>query len=522
MWSYVDLRSMRSLQSQSRSQHRLLKSQASLQRRVLATNRASHGSQAASGERPELPESEVDVLSRMTQQEFQELVAKPPLLDEGDFQAKLHLLSMERVPLRFDGLAHEQWVQVHIYNLSETFVGPNQMLTFSEGLAIGGAFHVGVEVYGAEWSYGVYGVACDPPRSETAHVYECSVYVGTTAKTRQEVAEILQAMCSQWRGRDYDVLSHNCCSFGRRFVEELGVGPMPLWVDRFARTLHAGREAGREAMEASSQAVQQAGYAVALYGHHAGQVLHKTVMEDVPVWVEVARPHVERAVVETQVFLVSQGNKAGQAIHRVVMHDVPVMVETARPYVVQAGEAVHRAVAEDAPKAVEAARPHIEQAVTTAVQATREAVTSAQQTLSVHAQLASEQLSVAWQNMPEVFGSASSSSRSSSSDMETLEAPTAATATPARIVTGQDRPPLPLPERRQSVPPSSLLASPRGVPTIPFGHQAATRTSVTRPAHQAHQAHQLQQAQAHWQPHPAVMGQVPHGLVPTTAMPLRR
>ncbi|CAJ1341163.1 unnamed protein product, partial [Effrenium voratum] len=133
-----------------------------------------------------------------------------------------------------------------------------------------------------------------------------------------------------------------------------------------------------------------------------------------------------------------------------------------------------------------------------------------------------EQLSVAWQNMPEVFGSASSSSRSSSSDMETLEAPTAATATPARIVTAQDRPPLPLPERRQSVPPSSLLASPRGVPTIPFGHQAATRTSVTRPAHQAHQAHQLQQAQAHWQPHPAVMGQVPHGLVPTTAMPLRR
>lgn len=32
--------------------------------------------------------------------------------------------------------------------------------------------------------------------------------------------------------------------------------------------------------------------------------------QDVPVWVEVARPHVERAVVETQVFLVSQGNKA--------------------------------------------------------------------------------------------------------------------------------------------------------------------------------------------------------------------
>ena len=37
------------------------------------------------------------------------------------------------------------------------------------------------QVYGAEWSYGVYGVACDPPRAETAHVYECSVFVGSTA-----------------------------------------------------------------------------------------------------------------------------------------------------------------------------------------------------------------------------------------------------------------------------------------------------------------------------------------------------
>jgi len=30
-------------------------------------------------------------------------------------------------------------------------------------------------------------------------------------------------------------------------VEELGVGPMPLWIDRFARTLHGGRDAVRHA-----------------------------------------------------------------------------------------------------------------------------------------------------------------------------------------------------------------------------------------------------------------------------------
>ncbi|OLQ15006.1 hypothetical protein AK812_SmicGene854 [Symbiodinium microadriaticum] len=162
-----------------------------------------------SGARKEIPENEVDVLSRLTLEGLQQLVTSPPVLDEGDYQAKLTLLSPSRV----------------------NFVGANQMLAFAEsGPALGGAFHVGVEaVFGAEWSYGVYGIACDPPRSETAHVYECSVYVGSTVKSQMEVADILHTLCQEWRGQDYDVLSHNCCSFGRRFVEALGVGPMPDW-----------------------------------------------------------------------------------------------------------------------------------------------------------------------------------------------------------------------------------------------------------------------------------------------------
>ena len=36
-----------------------------------------------------------------------------------------------------------------------------------------------------------------------------------------------------------------------RLVEDLGVGPMPLWIDRLARSLHGAREAGREALQAA-------------------------------------------------------------------------------------------------------------------------------------------------------------------------------------------------------------------------------------------------------------------------------
>ena len=395
-WTPLDLRSMRSLQSQSKSQQRLLNSQASLRQRVLASNQAS---QVVSGEAKAPPENEVDVLSRLREEELCALVRSPPALEAGDDQSKLNLLAMDRTPLASEH-CDPRWVQVHIYNLSETFVGANQVLTWSEGPAIGGAFHVGVEVYGAEWSYGVYGVACDPPRSETAHVYECSVFVGATAKNQEEVAQVLFRLCQEWPGRNYDVLSHNCCSFGRKFVENLGVGPMPLWIDRFARTLHDGREAYRRGVQEMK-----------VNAHHAGTVIKRTVMEDVPVMVEVARPHVERAVTNASVFVAARGKEAGDVIHKVVMHDVPVMVETARPYVEQAGEAVHKAVAEDAPKAVAAAQPYVEHAMNTAMLHTSNAMSSAGEVLSEHAQLAATHLAAAAEALHEqLFGENDTSS----------------------------------------------------------------------------------------------------------------
>eukprot|EP00913_Durusdinium_trenchii_P033540 g31399.t1 len=518
MAAWADLRSMRSLQSQSRSQQRILKSQASLQKRVAGSNRVSH---AVSGERPQLPENEVDVLSRLTQEEkrsstrarasaallhWQELLGllkSPPRLDEGDYQARLNLLSMDREALRSCGPCHPQWVQVHIYNLSEspgengrrtcgaergvprgrrTFVGANQALTFSDGPAIGGAFHVGVEVYGAEWSYGVYGVACDPPRSETAHVYECSVYVGATVKSQEQVAELLFQLCQEWRGPNYDVLSHNCCSFGRRLVEDLGVGPMPLWIDRLARSLHGAREAGREALQATNQAAQVAGQALVVYGTHAGRAEEKIEMVglDVPKAVEVARPHVERAVSDAQVFVVQQHQKASQVLHKVVMHDVPIMVETARPYVEQAGEAVQKAVQEDAPKAMAAAQPYVEHAVNTAMHHTSIAMNAAATQLQYAAEAVQEQL----QQLPELFYTEGSSSSSDSED----EAPAPEIAA--------ERPPDPLRPLRAATeqvspsplgPGASLLeqrdarsAAPQEVPASPRGVLASPRFQPPR------------------------------------------
>eukprot|EP00929_Paragymnodinium_shiwhaense_P093401 TRINITY_DN53553_c0_g1_i1.p1 TRINITY_DN53553_c0_g1~~TRINITY_DN53553_c0_g1_i1.p1 ORF type:complete len:464 (+),score=68.64 TRINITY_DN53553_c0_g1_i1:106-1497(+) len=131
-------------------------------------------------------------------------------------------------------------VLLHIYDLKEGLSRVNEMLV-NEILALGGVFHAGVEVFGSEWMYGACGVCNEVPRSCTGHVYNCSLVLGRTTLSKEQVVATLQGLVKDWRGPDYDILNHNCCSFAAEFCDELGVSDLPPWIDRFARLLHGGR-----------------------------------------------------------------------------------------------------------------------------------------------------------------------------------------------------------------------------------------------------------------------------------------
>eukprot|EP00929_Paragymnodinium_shiwhaense_P082826 TRINITY_DN43836_c0_g2_i2.p1 TRINITY_DN43836_c0_g2~~TRINITY_DN43836_c0_g2_i2.p1 ORF type:complete len:793 (-),score=128.62 TRINITY_DN43836_c0_g2_i2:80-2458(-) len=149
-------------------------------------------------------------------------------------------------------------VMLNIYDLNERFVVANEVLAFSSDAlpSVGGAFHVGVETYGSEWSYGRKGVSSEPPRAASGHVYRCSVLLGKTHLSKMEFAALLHSMCLQWRAADYGLIGHNCCSFARELCERLNVGPMPHWVDRFARMLHGGQEAGKALVHGATMALE--------------------------------------------------------------------------------------------------------------------------------------------------------------------------------------------------------------------------------------------------------------------------
>mmetsp|Transcript_46208 Transcript_46208/g.84635 ORF Transcript_46208/g.84635 Transcript_46208/m.84635 type:complete len:411 (+) Transcript_46208:68-1300(+) len=125
-------------------------------------------------------------------------------------------------------------VVLHIYDLAknETVQGVNSVLR-----AMGaGAFHAGVEVFGAEWSYGCQdqpdgsGVFRCPPKGCTDHVYRESLPMGMTTMTPEDVDNLLNMMRMQWFAGGYDLMHHNCCHFCDEFCKELGVDGLPFWV----------------------------------------------------------------------------------------------------------------------------------------------------------------------------------------------------------------------------------------------------------------------------------------------------
>eukprot|EP00796_Vickermania_ingenoplastis_P007387 gene7387-5201_t len=126
-------------------------------------------------------------------------------------------------------------VRLNVYDLSRK----NKMLK-----KVGfGIYHVGVVVFGIEWSFGEAVDARDgtglfycPPGC--AGYVSCSVEVGDTTLSPTQVDTILHRLENEWQSRDYHILHRNCNHFAQRLCDLLStVEPLkvPAWCNRAAR-----------------------------------------------------------------------------------------------------------------------------------------------------------------------------------------------------------------------------------------------------------------------------------------------
>jgi len=128
-------------------------------------------------------------------------------------------------------------VSVHLYDLSEALAQLNSVAI--DLMGYGGALHVGVEVFGVEWSFGTGGVSLSMPKQNHYYVFRQTVSMGRSHLTQKEVQRIVMDMQREWKGSEYDLFLKNCGTFSNALCLRLGVGNLPAWITRLAED--AGR-----------------------------------------------------------------------------------------------------------------------------------------------------------------------------------------------------------------------------------------------------------------------------------------
>eukprot|EP00397_Hematodinium_sp_SG-2012_P034470 GEMP01036977.1.p1 GENE.GEMP01036977.1~~GEMP01036977.1.p1 ORF type:complete len:263 (+),score=44.67 GEMP01036977.1:120-908(+) len=142
--------------------------------------------------------------------------------------------------LSFEG---DSRVRLHVYDIDIPFVPTMNWFTKWAGvLPLGGIFHVGIEVYDLEFTFGSgdfdTGIFWGCPGFVETSGRHTVVDLGETLMSHSEVGSLVQKMCREWPATSYDVLNNNCCTFCRSFAEKLGCEEkvFPAWADRFARS----------------------------------------------------------------------------------------------------------------------------------------------------------------------------------------------------------------------------------------------------------------------------------------------
>mmetsp|Transcript_26977 Transcript_26977/g.61491 ORF Transcript_26977/g.61491 Transcript_26977/m.61491 type:complete len:191 (-) Transcript_26977:142-714(-) len=123
-------------------------------------------------------------------------------------------------------------VVLHVYDVTDTGLMSAANEVFQ---AVGtGIFHVGVEVYGWEWSYGFTtagtGVFASLPATCKRRRYRQPIPLGRTKLSWDEVQDLLRELRKEWLGAHYNLARQNCIHFSQTLCQRLLVGPLPRWI----------------------------------------------------------------------------------------------------------------------------------------------------------------------------------------------------------------------------------------------------------------------------------------------------
>lgn len=129
-------------------------------------------------------------------------------------------------------------VVMHVYDLDPYTGWANGALM--RGLELG-VYHVGVEIYGSEWSFQYFdnawndntltGVSCNTPKQHVGYIYRESLRMGFSPLQRSEICDVIKKMMFDWRANTYHLTHRNCLHFAEALVTKLRLQvEFPAWI----------------------------------------------------------------------------------------------------------------------------------------------------------------------------------------------------------------------------------------------------------------------------------------------------
>merc|ERR1719238_1908904 len=90
-------------------------------------------------------------------------------------------------------------VYMHVYDLNDSAKYVNQVVL--DFFGYGGILHVGIEVFGEEYSFGMQGVSrTSQPKWHHYYKYRSSELVGRTSLKQPEVHALIASLQEEWKG----------------------------------------------------------------------------------------------------------------------------------------------------------------------------------------------------------------------------------------------------------------------------------------------------------------------------------
>merc|ERR1719253_260497 len=120
-------------------------------------------------------------------------------------------------------------VYLNVYDVSQANAihHINNVFALTESpLKFGGIFHVGVEIFNAEWKYGFHGTGSGVhrglPRVDCQHRFKQQIRLPKTLLKPDKIAKVIQELQAEFWGDDYDLIEKNCCHFANELCQRLG------------------------------------------------------------------------------------------------------------------------------------------------------------------------------------------------------------------------------------------------------------------------------------------------------------